>query len=102
MATEWSGPWNSLSANPSRTRLDSAEQHVLDTLRAVRGSGLTAADGVERAVYVLVDELRHEGLRCEQALLAVKALVRRAAAHPDALLIDIVPLCIARYYAPER
>ena len=99
MATEWGGPSNSPSAIPSRAILDSAERHFLDTLRALRGSRLTAANGVERAVFVLVDQMRDDGLRCEQALLAVKALVRRAAAYPDAVLTEIVPLCIARYYA---
>jgi hypothetical protein len=102
MATEWGAPLNSPSATPPQATPDSAEHQFLDALRALRGSGLTAADGVERAVYVLVDELRHDGLRCEQALLAVKALVRRAAAHPDALLTELVPLCIVRYYASER
>ena len=65
------------------------------------GLHLTAADGVERAAYDLVDELREEGLRCEQTLLALKALVRRSAAEPHLLTREIVPLCITYYYTAK-
>lgn len=61
---------------------------------------LTAGDGVERAIYELVDELRAEGLRCEHMLLALKALLRRSAAEPHMLIREMVPLCISYYYKP--
>jgi hypothetical protein len=59
------------------------------------------ADGVERAAYDLVDELREEGLRCEHALLAIRALVCRSAGQPHVVIREIVPLCITYYYAPQ-
>ncbi len=65
------------------------------------GLHLSAADGVERAAYELVDILREDGLQCEHALLALKALVRRSAAQPPMLISEIVPLCIAYYYTPK-
>jgi hypothetical protein len=81
-------------------RRDRLEQQFLAKVRAMADFHLTAADGVERAAYALVDELREEGLRCEHALLALKALVRRAAAQPQMLISEIVPLCITYYYTP--
>jgi hypothetical protein len=82
-------------------RRERLERQFLDRVRAMTGLHLTAADGVERAAYDLVDELREEGLRCEQTLLALKALVRRIAAEPQMLISEIVPLCIIYYYTPQ-
>jgi hypothetical protein len=81
-------------------RRDRLERKFLDKVRAMVGFHLVAADGVERAAYDLVDELRDEGLRCEHMLLAIKALVCRGAEQPHVLTKEIVPLCITYYYAP--
>ena len=84
----------------TRVRRDRLEQQFLARVRAMAGFHLTAGDGVEWAAYALVSQLRAEGLRCEQTLLALKALVRGAAAQPEMLISEIVPLCIAYYYRP--
>jgi hypothetical protein len=85
---------------PTWVRRDRLEQQFLAKVRAMAGFHLAAGDGVERAAYALVDELREEGLRCEHTLLALKALVRRTAAQPQMLISEIVPLCITYYYTP--
>jgi hypothetical protein len=82
-------------------RRDGLERQFLDKVRGMVGFHLTTADGVERAAYDLVDELREEGLRCEHTLVAVKALLCRSAAQPRVLIKEIVPLCITYYYAPQ-
>jgi hypothetical protein len=81
------------------TRRDRLERQFLDKVRGMASFHLTGADGVERAAYALVEELREEGLRCEHALLAIKALVCRSAEQPHVLIREIVPLCITYYYA---
>jgi hypothetical protein len=83
-------------------RRERAERELVERMRAMAGSHLTTADGVERAAYELIDELREEGLHCEHALLAVKALVKRVLAEPRVLLSEIVPRCITYYYTPKR
>jgi hypothetical protein len=100
METRLSDPHDRPSAisSATRTRRDRVEQQFVDKVRAMVGAHLTAADGVERAAYELVDELREEGLRCEHALVALKALVKRNAVQPYVLLSEIVPLCITYYY----
>jgi hypothetical protein len=102
MATGLSDSYDRPAAiSPSTwVRRDRLEQQFLARVRAMRSFHLTAGDGIERAAYALVDELREEGLRCEHALLALKALVRRTAAQPQMLISEIVPLCITYYYTP--
>jgi hypothetical protein len=89
---------SALTATPATARRDRVERQFVDKVRAMAGLHLTAADGVERAAYELVDVLREEGLHCEHALLALKALVRRSAAEPPMLISEIVPRCITYYY----
>ena len=100
MATGLSDPHDRPSAisPPSWARRERMEQQFVQEIRAMPGLHLTADDGVERAAYALVDELREEGLRCEHALLALKVLVKRCAAQPHVLISEIVPLCITHYY----
>ncbi|GEM_PF-4777622 len=100
MATEHSDQHTHLSAiSPStRTRRARLEQQFLEKVRSMAGLHLAAGDGVERAAYELVDELRGEGLRCEHMLLALKALLKRSAAEPHLLTRELVPLCITYYY----
>jgi hypothetical protein len=86
---------------PSWALRDRLEQQFLQKIRAMVGLHLTADDGVERSAYALVDELRAEGLHCEHALLALKALVKRSTAQPNVLIGEIVPLCITHYYAAK-
>jgi hypothetical protein len=102
MATGLSDSHDRPSAISTATwiRRDRLEQQFLANVRAMVGLHLTAGDGVERAAYALVDELREEGLRCEHTLLALKALVKRTAAQPQMLISEIVPLCITYYYTP--
>ncbi len=64
----------------------------------MRGAHVSATDGVARAACALVDELRNQGMRCEQALLTVKAAVLREAAYPAIVYDEIVSLCIVHYY----
>jgi hypothetical protein len=93
---------NSLSTSTSTPgRRARVERQFVDKVRAMAGLHLTAGDGVERAAYELLDILREEGLHCEHALLALKALVRRDAAQPSVLISEIVPLCITYYYTPK-
>jgi hypothetical protein len=105
METRLSDPHGRPSANAPSTftsaRRDCVEQRFVDKVRGMVGLHLTAADGVERAAYELVDVLCEEGLHCEHALLALKALVRHSAAQPHVLLSEIVPLCITYYYTPK-
>jgi hypothetical protein len=109
METRLGDPHDRPSANSQSTstststsaRRDRMERHLVDKVRAMVSLHLTAADGVERAAYELVDVLREEGLHCEHALLAVKALVRRTVAEPHMLLGEIVPRCITYYYTPK-
>jgi len=98
MTTGWGDPSDVTSATSARERRESAEHELLERVQEVRGAHLTAADGVATAAYALIDELRAEGVRCEHALVTVKGLVSRVAAHPEALLDELVPLCIVRYY----
>lgn len=100
MAWELGRPDSPSAATLARARRDLAESELFERLHAMRQRHLNPADGVERTAYVLVDELRDEGMRCEQVLLALKALVNHASAHPGALLTELVPLCIIYYYAP--
>lgn len=85
----------------SWSRRNRLEQQFLRRIRALAGYHLTAGDGVARAAYALVDELREEGVRCEHALIALKALVLRSAAHPRAVVNELVPLCINYYYTAK-
>ena len=64
----------------------------------MHGAHMSATDGVARAAFELVDELRNQGMRCEQALLAVKATVLREATYPAVVNDEIVSLCIVHYY----
>ncbi len=82
-------------------RRDRLERQFVDRVRAMAGLHLAAGDGVERAAYELVGELREEGLRCEHVLVALKALLKRSAAEPRVLISEIVPLCITYYYKPQ-
>src|ERR1700728_3349641 len=103
MATGLSDSQGRLAAISQATwaQRDRVERQFLDKVRGMAGFHLTIADGVERAAYDLVDELREEGLRCEHALVAIKALVCRSGEQPHVLIREIVPLCITYYYAPQ-
>ena len=103
MATGLSDPNDRRSAisAPTWARRERVEQQFVDRVHAMADSHLTAGDGVERAAFELIDQLRDEGLHCEHALLAVKALVRRTVAQPHVLLREIVPRCITYYYIPK-
>jgi hypothetical protein len=105
METRLSDPHDRPAANSQSTstsaRRDRVERQFVDKVRGMVSLHLTSADGVERAAYELVDVLREEGLYCEHALLALKALVRRSVAESQVLLGEIVPRCITYYYTPK-
>ncbi len=83
-------------------RRDRVERQFLAKVYAMSSYHLTAADGVERAAYDVVDELRAEGMRCEHMLLALKALVAGSAEQPHVLISELVPRCIVHYYETPR
>ena len=64
MATELNDSHDRRSAISPSTwmRRDRLERQFLDRVRAMAGLHLAAGDGVERAAYQLVDELREGGL----------------------------------------
>jgi hypothetical protein len=82
------------AAHPARSR------RIANRRQGARDDGrpFDREDGVERAAYAFVDELRDEGLYCEHALLALKVLVKQSAAQPRVLINELVPLCITHYY----
>jgi hypothetical protein len=85
-------------AHSPPTRRDRLEAVFLAKVRGRSEFHLKPGDGVERAANDLVDAMREEGLRCEQVVLALKALVKESAEQPHVLTSEIVPRCIARYY----
>jgi len=79
-----------------------ADARLVESLRAAPSRyhpGRQAAmRDLEAAVFAVVDELRARGVAPEKVLMILKAHVAAQAAHPDDLLDDVVPWCIARYY----